>query len=280
MTPPPARAPLPELWTDAPVALWRTGLGFILFALFYVAFSAVWFLAMPQPQDPQGLTLTMLGSFIVAILAVALMMRTLHQRPLVRLIGTPDIALRQGLRCFGAVMLMLGLVWMMPLPRDLTPIRYMSLPDWARLLPLALPLLMIQVSAEELLFRGYLQSRLAARFASPAIWALLPSVLFGALHFQSSAGDNGWLFVLTATVFGLAAADLTRRSGTLGPAIALHLANNIFGVLLLALPDGLGGLALFHLPVASADPALRPFIPIDLATTLVLWLTARLVLRR
>ncbi|NIZ11145.1 CPBP family intramembrane glutamic endopeptidase [Pseudooceanicola sp. HF7] len=267
-------------WPDTPPALWRTGLGFGLFAALYLVMTSIWYVLLPAPADPQGLTLMMLSSFGAALAAVALMMQILHQRSLLTLIGPPVEALRQAFRVGRAVALLLGLVWLMPLPRDLAPIRYMPLGDWAALLPLALPLLAIQVTAEELLFRGYLQSRLSARFRSPLAWALVPSLVFGLLHYQGQAGANGWLFVLSATAFGLAAADLTARSGTLGPALALHFVNNVFAVLLMSLPDGLGGLALYHLPVVASDPALRPFIPIDLATTLVIWLAARLVLRR
>ena len=50
---------------------------------------------------------------------------------------------------------------------------------WLLVLPVALFSILIQTSAEEILFRGYLQQQLGARFASPWIWMALPSVLFG-----------------------------------------------------------------------------------------------------
>jgi DNA-directed RNA polymerase subunit RPC12/RpoP len=37
---------------------------------------------------------------------------------------------------------------------------------------------LIQTGAEEVLFRGYLQQQLAARFASPIAWMVLPSAIF------------------------------------------------------------------------------------------------------
>ncbi|MGR3467619.1 MAG: hypothetical protein ACU0CI_07035, partial [Shimia sp.] len=46
---------------------------------------------------------------------------------------------------------------------------------WLILLPVALILVALQTGAEEIAFRGYLQSALAARFASPVIWMGIPS---------------------------------------------------------------------------------------------------------
>jgi membrane protease YdiL (CAAX protease family) len=44
---------------------------------------------------------------------------------------------------------------------------------WLLVLPIALISVLIQTSAEEILFRGYLQQHLGARFSSPWIWKVL-----------------------------------------------------------------------------------------------------------
>ena len=81
--------------------------------------------------------------------------------------------------------------------------------------------------------------------------------------------------------FGILMADLTARAGTLGPAIAVHFVNNIVALLILGSPSGLYGLALYLLPYELSDvTALRPWLLVDCATTLVLWLVARLAIRR
>ncbi len=87
--------------------------------------------------------------------------------------------------------------------------------------------------------------------------------------------------MLWATLFGLAAADLTARAGTLGPAIALHLVNN-FNAIALAAPEGaFDGLALYTYPFSLASSeALIAWAPIDLMILFCSWLTARLALRR
>ena len=86
---------------------------------------------------------------------------------------------------------------------------------WLSFLPLSLVIILGQTGAEELFFRGYLQQQLAARFASPLVWMLLPSALFGMAHFDPSNGPLvSWLIVAATGLFGLLAADLTARTGT------------------------------------------------------------------
>src|SRR5690606_23395048 len=120
---------------------------------------------------------------------------------------------------------------------------------WLLLLPLSLTAVLVQTSAEEILFRGYIQQQLAARFASPLIWMVAPAVIFGLLHYRPDAGANGGLIMLWAAGFALAAADLTARAGTLGPAIALHFMSNTSALLILSAEGTLSGLALFRLQI-------------------------------
>ncbi len=59
-----------------------------------------------------------------------------------------------------------------------------NLDVWLFWLVPALIALFIQCAGEELVFRGYLQSTLAARFSSPWVWMVVPSILFGMMHFN------------------------------------------------------------------------------------------------
>lgn len=149
------------------------------------------------------------------------------------------------------------------------------------LVPLIVVLL-VQTGAEELIFRGYLQQQLAARFASPLVWMLLPSLGFGLLHYEPAMmGDNVWLVVAATALFGLVAADLTARSGTLGLAWGLHFTNNFVALALLAPQGDLAGAALLLLPFGLGDGAeMRGMLLFDMALLLALWALARLVLAR
>lgn len=148
-------------------------------------------------------------------------------------------------------------------------------------LPFALPGLLIQTGAEELVFRGYLQQQLAARFAHPAIWMGLPSALFAFGHYlPADYGRSAWAVALWAGAFGLFAADLTARTGTLGAALGLHFANNVSAILLVGVAGNLDGLALWSVTMDLSDPGVvGPALAVDFVVMLISWLLARLALR-
>ncbi len=277
--------------------LWRLGFGVAIVVAIYYALGFAYFNLLAklvaqgewsafsreisQGSTPRGM-IALLGSFGIIVIALALVLRSLHRRGISTLIGPLPRATRDFFRTGVALSALGFLLWLLPEPEAMTTTPNLPTLRWLALLPLTLPLLFLQISAEELGFRGYLQSQLAARFAHPAIWLVLPSLLFGMLHFDpTTQGENAPWFVLVAALFGLAAADLTARSGTLGPALALHFAINI-GAILIAAPQGtLNGLALGLYPFALDDVSARAvWLPYDLMVLFCSWLTARLAIGR
>lgn len=232
-------------------------------------------------KQPAG-ALFILWSFGCMAIAICAVTHQLHHRSPLSLLGPPMLALRQGLRVVAAVALLFVALWLLP-PADIPPglAPRTSIANWVMLMPLALPALLVQTSAEELVFRGYLQQQLAARFNAPRVWMLVPAVLFGLMHYRPDAGSNALLFVVWAGAFSLAASDLTARAGTLGPAIALHFVSNAWAILIFSQDASLSGLSLYHLPIDLADTETVPLLLlVDLAVLLVSWLAARLALRR
>ncbi|MGR3802730.1 CPBP family intramembrane glutamic endopeptidase [Marinibacterium profundimaris] len=277
--------------------LWRLPLGLLVVAATGLALNAVlagalsavspdfWrgeiATARAPGQTPASL-LVLLTTFAFFALGTGLAVVMVHRRPAPTLLGP----LRAAVSQFGAVLAMLLLVALAiavlpPWRSGLEPEPNLPFGTWAALLPLSLTALLIQVGAEEVLFRGYLQQQLAARFDSPWIWIGVPSLLFAAGHYvPSEAGENALLIAVWAAVFGVLMADLTARAGTLGPAIAVHMANNVVAILLISVTDGMSGLALY-VSAGAADPELvRAWLPVDFATMVVSWLAARLALRR
>lgn len=274
--------------------LWRLLLGLIVAALIYaavcVAVLAPAVLRQPatdagdtlaslvEARTP-GATLLLLATFAGMALGVMVAARFLHGRRPGTLIGPASRALRDfvtAVTVVGAVYAVAVLVWAW---------RYDSLPGldlgtWLPLLPLAVAGLLIQTGAEEMLFRGYLVQQLAARFRSPLIWALLPGVVFGLLHFDPvTAGGNAWLAVGAATAFGLVATDLTVVTGSLGAAWGFHFANNALAVLLLATKGTITGLALRRTPYGvDAEDGSRWLILGDIGLLVVAWLILRRIL--
>jgi len=285
----PAR-PNSELWRLAAGLMMGVlvyyGLNWAIFAL--VALGAgdeayMDFMQVVREGETPLAVLVQLYSFGCLGAAVMIVTAHMHNRPARGLLGPLPRAVRDFTRVFVGLALLYAVVTLLP---PWTPAHDLELnlpvTAWLMMLPLAIPAVLVQVGSEELLFRGYLQQQLGARFANPLAWIGLPSLLFGALHFAPGVyGENALLIALWAALFGAAAADLTARSGSLGPAIGLHLFNNLGAILVTALPGPMSGLALFvveHGPQAAE--LLRRTIPVDFAMLLVSWLTARLALRR
>lgn len=225
----------------------------------------------------------LLFSFGIVTLAVALAARQFQRRNLSSILGPMYQTLVQFWSVLRILVLLLIVVLILP-PYDMGAPLQNNLPlsMWLLLLPLSLVAVLVQVSAEEILFRGYIQQSLAARFRSPLVWMVLPSALFAFGHYlPGQAGDNAVLIALWSGVFGMLMADLTARSGTLGPAVALHLFNNMIALLFISLPNSLNGLSLFLVPYEMSDTVqLRSWLLADFAMMLVAWLAARLALRR
>ena len=223
--------------------------------------------------------------FLVSVgalgMGAALAAKLLHRRRARTLFGPLVLAVPQFLRVAAAVgVLYAVLTPFTPTGGALGP--GLALGAWLGLLPLSLTALLIQTGGEEMVFRGYLQQQLAARFDVPALWMGLPSALFALGHYAPGlyGANAGWV-ALWAFLFGMVAADLTARAGTLGPALALHLVNNAFALLVIAPQGDLSGLALYRLPFGPEDEAaIAALLPAEFATLGVGWLAARLALRR
>ena len=153
---------------------------------------------------------------------------------------------------------------------------------WLLSLPLSLMLVLIQTSAEEIAFRGYIQSQLAALNLPAWVWMIVPSILFGSLHYDPDIAKDAAIWIaLWAAAFGFLAADLTARSGNLAAAIVFHFVNNTIAALWVGLRDYFDGLALFKssYSVNDTDILIQQLLSIDALFMIILYVALRLRLR-
>ncbi|MGL4279533.1 MAG: lysostaphin resistance A-like protein [Albidovulum sp.] len=284
-----AARPKAQLWRLVPAAL------VIIFVYFAPVIAAFTYYTLSLGPDTAralaaavmkgshpGTMLTVLYSFTGLALGTFAAVRLVHRRSAGTLFGPSARATAAN---FLAVLLpLLGLQLVAAaLSLDDPALRPgIGFAAFLAYLPMALPGILIQTGAEELLFRGYFQQQFAARFRSPVIWMGIPSALFAAGHYQPDIyGAQALLIVLWAFLFGCLAADLTARTGNLGAAIALHAANNAVGMLVIGLAGTLDGLALWSL---EFDPDAPGTFALLLATNFLMllsaWLVARIALRR
>lgn len=276
--------------------IWRIGLAVAVMVAVYIVFAVLYQQAIIEfarfrPAFPDELVsgstplamYALLLSFGLISVAVFIGVRVVHKRAPLSVFGPVILAVPQFFRVAGMLVLLGAVLMVLPpygMGGPLVP--NMAFGLWVVLLPLSLVVVFIQISAEEIFFRGYLQQQLAARFRSPLVWMVLPSILFALGHYQPvEAGQNALMITVWAGLFGMLMADLTARAGTIGPALAVHFINNVTALLITSLPDSLGGLALWHTPFGMEDEAqLRAWMPVDFALMIVSWLAARLALRR
>ncbi len=248
-------------------AVWRLGLGcavglgvFIALNFLYVSGAELIlgreFLA-PIARNGGNIgpaqTLFLLSTFFLMIGAVCLTVYVVHKANPLSIVGPLSRATRDFGRAIWAVwpvvFALVAIIFVFE-----APVLNVDPTLWLTLLPIAVALVFVQVTAEEVVFRGYLQSQVAALGLPPVMWILIPSVLFGIGHYNPEAvGTAAPWIVLWAIMFGALAADLTARTGSIGAAIAFHFVNNIIAIVIIGLSDHLGGLALMAMPFSISD---------------------------
>lgn len=169
-----------------------------------------------------------------------------------------------------------GALWALTLPFSDPLEQNLPFQQWLSWLPVALIAILLQTGSEEVLFRGYLQSQLAARFSATWVWLLVPSLLFGALHYlPGETMGPGLIYVASTTLFGVIAADLTARSGSIGAAWGLHFANNCLAILIIVYVGAASGLGLYSAGTIEDALSLSPLLIVDVLVLVLLWLVIR-----
>ena len=275
----------PAIDTKAP---WRLIVGLIILAVVYML---VFFLfgiasilaigneviasiadAVTRGTAPKDVIL-LLSTFSIALLGLVLAVKLMHKRGLKSLLGP---RMSEVIRNFEIALIIVFFLTLLSTPLyafiDL-PVRNLEFFTWLKWMTLGVPFILLQVATEELIFRGYIQQQLAARFDSRLIWYVLPSVLFGLLHYDpETMGSNVWLVVFAAMMFGLIAADVTARTGNLGAAIGLHFANNLYAIAIVSIDGGLSGLGLYKTAYNVADEgAMRSVLTLGLVFIVLLY---------
>lgn len=232
-----------------------------------------------DPTSPGGAInyLLVVGGLGLSTLLAA---RLWHGRSALSLTGPAARTLRHFAIAAAITTAIAALLMLIPTSRDDAIVRNMNLGAWLTWLPFALIALAAQTGAEELFFRGYLQSQMAARFRSPLVWLVIPAVAFGAAHYSPALPPlTACAYVGFAVLFGLLAGDLTARTGSIGAAWGFHFANNTIAVTIIAVDGTITGLGLFRSTAGIEGIAqLSPWIMADLGALVFVWWFIRRVL--
>ncbi len=283
-------------------AVWRVLVMVVAFGIVFLLSPSVFAAMLPNQTLVDAFyagtsafgTLAQFACFGVTAVGFIVLLQLLHGRGFWSLIGPAAAAKRDLIRVAGAVGLWLLALEVLPPWINMQEIAQVrDLTTWLLLVPFAITVLLIQVGTEEIFFRGYLQQQFACLSSSRWSWMVLPSLMFGGLHFWNGNGvAEGVIWAIWAATLGIACADLTARTGNLGAAIGMHLANNTFALLIVGVEGWpASGVALFLYPYEDpelyaygADALMSPWAAVHLMTVLltifVMWAAARIALKR
>jgi len=244
-------------------SIWRLLLGIVLIPIIWIFIAFLVFLlfellfetasSKPGYLSTRAGTLALLLSFAGVWAAVWFVSRFIHKQTLSSFFAdnNKQQQVRMGAILFAAVSLLtlpaLLLVWG-------SEIRASSA-TWQSWFVLAVPIILltvVQATAEELLFRGYLLQKLSLVSQSWIVWALIPSVLFGLIHLEEGLGGHDQVLrMVAASLTGLFLCVLVWRTGSLWCAIAYHVLINVSAFLFLGIGDMLVGIPLWVFDVSA-----------------------------
>lgn len=232
------------------------GVAFAIMTLLYSDAVRTWIWSLPDPRLAEDFVLlTLVASLGLFAMVVV---RLLHRRPAGTLFGPTGKTVRHALVATAVVGLIASASLLIPSSAEMELRQQQPPAAWAMFALLAVPFIVAQCTAEELVFRGYLVQQLAARFRSPSVFVLVPCVLFAAAHFDPTFGlKTAGLLVSTTFLYGLLLADITARTGSLGAAIGMHVGNNLVAFLSVSYGGQETALAAYHSDASLADPAIH-----------------------
>ncbi|WP_044560812.1 CPBP family intramembrane glutamic endopeptidase [Azospirillum sp. B4] len=243
-----------EPWWAFLGGLFVVALGAVLIAILLLK-APQWLRLEPALKRSEALRaifelLVMLGSVAASLLPLALALRWLHGRPL-RSVISPVPGLDLGLAARSAL-LWGGLVLLTVIVSGLIDVAHGEPfapggQPWPQVLAFATAtawMVLLQVTAEEALFRGYISQGLYALTGNAWASALPVAALFACLHTQS--WSNGvWDQRALYFIISLLLSAVTTKAGRLEAAIGIHLGQNltaiyVMGVLGAPFPSLLG----------------------------------------
>jgi uncharacterized protein len=209
-------------------------------------FLLIWVLLDGNPQTSftsggQFIGMDSILSFVVPMLAsiffllgIFLAVRFIHQRSFGTLISPAQkLSLRRILQAFAVWFVLSGLMSLVE--ALLYPGRYVWTLDLSHYIPfffLALFLVPIQTTAEELFFRAYILQGFGLRLRNVWVLSFISGFLFMLPHLLNPEAQANYLLMGFFYFFiGAVMAFVTLKDGRLELALGLHAANNLFSAL-------------------------------------------------
>ncbi|WP_102706918.1 CPBP family intramembrane glutamic endopeptidase [Terribacillus saccharophilus] len=159
-------------------------------------------------------------------------MKVIHKRPFRTLI-TPYQKINWqrivfGFLIFFGLMMISSIIDFLVFPDDFS-LHDFNISNYIWLVLIALLLVPIQTTCEELVFRGFILQWLGKGIKNPILLSIIVGSIFGSLHFANPEMSDGALFVGFDYVFtGFMLTYIAVKSNSAELSIGAHAANNVF----------------------------------------------------
>ncbi|WP_010179453.1 CPBP family intramembrane glutamic endopeptidase [Aquimarina agarilytica] len=243
---------LTQVKTFPRTEFWRYILGFIIIAAFYfigqapITLAWVAKLGVDELQDTvqdqlyfifdSNTTLfLMLLMFVITLLGIILVVKKVHKQDFVTLVTSrKKIDWKRAFFSFGLLAIFVCVTTFIGYKASPQDFEWnFNLPKFLGLFVIAVALLPIQTSVEELIFRGYLMQGLA-KFSNNRFFPLiLTSIIFGAMHLANpEVRELGYITMVFYIGTGLFLGVITLMDEGMELALGFHAANNLVTALL------------------------------------------------
>ena len=245
------------------IKTWKIVIGFFIISIFYILGSflfGIFCSSIPICSFSNGLGRTPLNllfvlfTFVPIWIGVWVAMKFIHHIPM-KVLFSPSgkLDLPRLFKAF-SIMLFLGVsiesgfqfIPVISKYINYEPNNILAFSDWAKWLLPVLLFIFVQSAAEELVFRGYLLQLIWSKNAGYVYAVILPSLIFGLLHFDSqSYGTNAWYYCFNTFVVGCLLCLITLHTGSLALAFGLHWGGNTVSLVFFGIYGNLDGMALW-----------------------------------
>ncbi len=190
-------------------------------------------------SSPVSQLILFFSMFPLTILLLWLVLRLIHQRTLSTIISwNGTFRWKRFLIGMGTMFLLMSLF--LALSYFIFPNNFELVWEgkWLFYLIPVIVILTIQVTAEELFFRGYVTQTVGYFTRNNIFILVVPSLLFASIHgFNPEYQSWGWIAILTYFIIGVFLSIITLLDQGIEIAIGFHLANNLFSGLVLTYPN-------------------------------------------
>lgn len=169
-------------------------------------------------------------------------------------------------------------IFFLPFGYDASQIRYIWQPSiWLMwFLPMAV-IVFVQISAEELFFRGFIQQYLARLVPKRWVYITIPSVVWAMLHYGNIEGRfSSIMIVVVIGAMGIVFADWADITGSLWGPLTVHFGNNFFLIMVYGNTMEPSDLNIIQYNMdAYSDAKIGSYMMIGTVMTLLIYLPVR-----